>query len=104
MSHCEDFFEFHKKNPKVFGLFSRFAIEAAASGRTHFGAKAIMERVRWEVDINTVGENHDFKLNNNHTAYYARLFMKAYPEYKDFFRTRVVSMAANTLSHNRKQA
>ena len=32
--------------------------------------------------------NGEFKLNNNYRAFYARAFMKKYPEYAGFFRLR----------------
>jgi hypothetical protein len=34
--------------------------------------------------------DEDFKINNNHRAYYARLWMREHPQYDGFFRTRRV--------------
>lgn len=45
-----------------------------------------MEVVRWDIHIQTV--SHDFKINNNHVPFYARMFMQAYPEHAGFFHTR----------------
>ena len=48
-----------------------------------------IERIRWETAIQT--SDPHLKINNNHRAYYARLWMKRNPEHKGFFRTRVVA-------------
>lgn len=80
------FRQYHRDNPKVWPWFERFALEAAKRGKQR-GAKAIMERVRWEAEIEQGGE---FKANNNYTAYYARVFVKKYPQYNGFFEFREV--------------
>ena len=63
--------------------------------RTHYAVAAIWERIRWHIDIETREEymNPDdpdkpLKLNNNHKAYYVRMFHKDFPKYNGFFRTR----------------
>ena len=79
---------FHRENPLVWRLFERFALEAARSGHT-VGAKAIWERLRWETRVNPdYRRKGDFKLNNSHTAYYARAFLRRYPEHAGLFETR----------------
>lgn len=82
------FLEFHRKNPGVYELFKRFTFEAINSGRDNFGVGMIWERMRWYTQIETRGD--PFKLNNNHRAYYGRLFMRDYPPHDGFFRTRKV--------------
>lgn len=79
---------FHRDNPYVYELFKRFAGQAIASNRAHFGVSAVWERLRWETQIVTFNDD-DLKLNNNHRAYYARMFMRDFPESDGFFRTRV---------------
>ena len=79
------FNEYHTKNPQVFKMFRRFAEEARASGLKHFGAKAVIERVRWETAISGSGS---FKVNNNYTSRYARLLEIVDPSFKGFFRNR----------------
>lgn len=80
------FEEFHRANPHVYALFVRFATEAIRSGRENYGAKAIFERVRWHVAIETQGD--DFRLNNNYTSRYVRMFEREHPQHQGFFRTR----------------
>ena len=77
---------YHSDNPEVYRLYKRFALQAIDAGAKHLGSKAIMERIRWQTNVETVGD--PFKVNNNLTPFYARLFMKDFPEYADFFRTR----------------
>lgn len=84
--HELDFESFHSMNPKVYELFKRFTFEAIAKKHRHYSADAIMHRVRWETSVQTAGG--DFKINNNHVAFYARLFMSDFPEYQGFFETR----------------
>lgn len=86
MSHEIDvkFDTYDRRNPKVYQLFKRFAYEALMTGHRHFGAKAIMERVRWETIINTTGDQ--FKVNNNYTSRYVRKLITEKPEFEGFFR------------------
>jgi len=81
---------YHRQNPQVFELFERFTFDVIKTGRKHYSAKAIFERIRWHTDVETTGE--PFKLSNNHTAYYARLFMHEHPEYCGFFRVKEIEL------------
>lgn len=60
----------------IYRAFRKFAVEALASGRTHFSAYMIRERVRWYTTIEWRGE---FKISNNCTPYLARLLIKDLP-------------------------
>ena len=52
--------------------------------------KQIFEVIRWEYDLKTTG---DFKLNNNYTAWYARLVMERNPSLDGFFQLRKAKAA-----------
>jgi hypothetical protein len=80
------FEKFHAENPKVYELFSKFALQAIAAGRTRFGARMIWNRIRWYTAVET--SDPDFKLNDHHSPYYARMFMRDHPRYEGFFETR----------------
>jgi hypothetical protein len=80
------FWDFHQTNPKVYELFDRFTRYAIQRGRKRFSVSVIIERIRWETTIET--SNDDFKINNNHRAYYARLWMRDNPQHGGFFSTR----------------
>lgn len=78
--------EYHKKNPQVWKLFEHYTFQVINRGYKHYGAKGVMERIRWHTDVETTGDR--FKVSNNHTAYYARYFHHMHPEHDGFFRTR----------------
>ncbi len=80
------FWEFHKDNPNFYVLFSRFTMDVVASKRERFGVSMIIERIRWYTAIET--RNDAFKINNNFSAYYARLWMRDNPEHDGLFSTR----------------
>lgn len=79
---------FHKAHPAVWELFVRFTLERIKAGFLHYSVNAIFERIRWESDVATDEGGSTFKLNNNYRAFYARRFMRMYPEWSGFFRTR----------------
>lgn len=80
------FTDFHSKNPAVYELFKRFAVEALVAGKTKIGAKAIAERIRWSVEIEARGG--EFKLNNSYVSRYARLLAKEDPRIGSLFNFR----------------
>ena len=75
--------DWHKANPNIFLLFERFSLEAITNGHKRLSAWLIVNRIRWETIVATTGG--DFKINNDHIAFYARLFIAKYPQYKEFF-------------------
>jgi hypothetical protein len=81
------FNKFDAANPVVYVFFKRFAFQAMTAGRRKLSASLIMERIRWELSIETYSDTQ-YKICNNHTAYYARKFMKDFPEYGPIFFTK----------------
>lgn len=79
----QEFEWFDRSNPEVYKLFKRFALAAKRSGRERFGAKAIVERIRWEYALRT--DHPDFKMPNNFTARYVRKLIEDMPEFEGFF-------------------
>jgi hypothetical protein len=74
-------------NESVVELFLRFAREARAAGKGHFGIGAITERVRWEVFIaRKTGE--PFKINNSYRSRLARLLVDRDPSLDGLFEFR----------------
>lgn len=78
--------DWHKANPHVWMLFERFAFEAVNKGRKRISHWLIINRIRWETNIITTGE--DFKISNDHIAFYARLWKVKHPEHKELFSTK----------------
>jgi hypothetical protein len=76
---------YHEKNPRIYQLICKFAAEAIGRGKEEWGIAGIWELIRWQVDIET--GDPDFKMPNNHCAYYARLWLLRHPNHPEFFRT-----------------
>lgn len=83
------FMQYHRDNPKVYELFKKYTFKAIRAGYSRLSADLIMHRVRWETNIVTK-DDINFKISNNHIAYYSRLFMGEYPLYKGFFRIKLL--------------
>lgn len=85
----KQFLAFHAKYPKVYDLYKAFCFQLINKDYTKIGSKMIIERIRWEI---ATGSKDDagFKINNNYTAHYARLFAQEYPQYKDYFEFREI--------------
>jgi len=80
------FWLFHQDNPGVYRLLVRLAREWKQATGRKIGMKAITERARWEYAIQTTGGI--YQLNNNHTAYYARLIMARERDLAGLFNLR----------------
>lgn len=81
------FWRYHADNPQVYALFDKFTRYAIKHGRTRLSAKMLFERIRWETTFAAQGGD-GFKINNNMSAYYARLWIRNNPRHSDFFATR----------------
>ena len=84
----ERFQQFHAENPWVYVTLVRLARKAKAHGQERYGIAALFEVMRWERMLQTKHNASDFKLNNNHRAYYARLIMNSNPDLAGFFEVR----------------
>jgi hypothetical protein len=80
------FIRWHSEHRDVWESFEQFSLAAAGAGRRHYGAMAILNRVRWHAEIEK--RSDDFKVNNNWAPYYARIFVWKYPELSDLFSTK----------------
>jgi hypothetical protein len=81
-----EFAAFHRDNPHVFEEFERRALELHRAGRHRIGAKAIAERIRWDVMLRTLGD--EYKVNNNRVSLYSRLLIHRHPELAGAIETR----------------
>jgi hypothetical protein len=80
------FLEFDEANPQVWIAFKRFTFQAINTGRKRFGAKMVVERIRWDTLLTTTDER--YKISNDYTAFYARKFVSEFPQYKGLFVTK----------------
>jgi hypothetical protein len=83
---AERFQSFHALNPEVYLAIVEIARDLKGLGFNRGGMKMIFERLRWLHAIDTKGD--DFKLNNNFTAFYARLVMEMEADLAGFFEIR----------------
>lgn len=81
------FKKFHKDNPKVYQMFKEQVYRAIRNGREKFSANAIINWIRWEVALK-VKTDEEYKINNNFSSRYARLFVKDHPEHEHMFNFR----------------
>ena len=81
----EAFLKFHKENPKVYNYFREYFFYLHKR-KGWERVSGIIERLRWEILVKT--NDPDFKINNNFTAHYVRLFLSENPEYEKCFELR----------------
>jgi|TARA_R110002072_G_scaffold127164_1_gene264408 hypothetical protein len=81
-----DWVTWHNRNPQFFTLFERFTNEAISRGHNNLSGWLIANRVRWETNIVTRG--NEYKIKNDFIALFARLFMVRHQQYIGFFRTK----------------
>jgi len=80
------FLDFHHKNPEVWALFRDICLRLYQRGVRHYGARCVMEVVRYESALRTEGQ--PWKINNNHVPFYARLLMTQDQRFAQFFEIR----------------
>lgn len=79
------------ENIHVYELFCEFAIKALQSGKKKISHWLIVNRLRWEVEIETKGtcyQDKEFKISNDYIAFLARDFMKDHPQYGEVFKIK----------------
>jgi len=82
----KSWWEWHRKNPEVYDKFKEYTFDAIASGRKHYSHWAIINRIRWNTEIETKGG--EFKISNDYIGFYARLFHARHPDYDGFFKLK----------------
>lgn len=74
------------ENIHIWQMFERKALQRARL-KMRFGAKEIMEDLRYKTPASMNGE---FKIGNSYTAYFGRMFVLKYPHYSKYLKTRKV--------------
>jgi hypothetical protein len=75
----EDFEQFHRRNPWVYGALRELTADLVQRGRRRIGVGMLFEVLRWQVARGTFDAASDFKLNNNYRSRYARLLDIEFP-------------------------
>lgn len=86
LSHEERFWLFHRANPHVYEALRESALRLKRGGWEHYGIARLVEGLRYQRSFQTTSD--DYKINNNHRAFYARLLMEREPALAGFFETR----------------
>jgi hypothetical protein len=81
------FEKYHAANPEIWEKFKELTFQLIKAGRKHFSADAILHTIRFNTAIRG---GQDYKLNNNYSSMYSRLFTSNFPEHKDFFEQRIL--------------
>jgi hypothetical protein len=84
------FKKFHAGNREVWELFEYYTLQLINRGFEHHSSDAVVQRIRWHVDLETKDEEPygKIKISDHYRAYYARLFHVAYPEHGGFFNNK----------------
>ena len=85
------FKKFHEDNPLVYLHFKYYAHQAIAAGMTRLSSKFLIERIRWEAMV--VTRSVDFRINNDYTSRYSRMFVMDFPMHAELFETRELQAA-----------
>lgn len=76
---------FDNENPEIYELFKKCAYKAQKAGHKKYSANGIFEYIRWKL---IVEKKHEYKMNNNYRAYYARKLMNEDDNFIGFFEIR----------------
>jgi len=79
------FQEYNEAHPEVYKTFEKMALALINKGVKHYGSKAIIEAIRYHTSVT---EGKEFKINNNITPLFARVFENKYPQHQGFFEKR----------------
>jgi hypothetical protein len=92
MSNVNQLFQaYNQAHPEVYKTFEKMALALIDKGVKHYGSKAIIEAIRYHT---SVSEGREFKINNNITPLFARVFENNHPQYKGFFEKRASKLNA----------
>lgn len=86
---------FHKANPEIYEEYKILALKAIKAGRKRISSNMIINVIRWEFFISTKptlfdkpGRHSKYKINNDFSSRYARLFVSDFPQHADKMELR----------------
>lgn len=86
----EAFKAYHFANQHIYRLCLQYAREAKRRGKSKYSVWGIINRVRWDVTIET-NTDDEFKISNDYIALYARLLVWNHPdEFEGFFTLKAM--------------
>tara|TARA_R110002051_G_C8691427_1_gene493111 strand:- start:230 stop:652 length:423 start_codon:yes stop_codon:yes gene_type:complete len=89
----ERFKDLHKSRPGIYRKFCEIALTMIERGQDRDSAYSVMHVLRFQdfspgVDMRP---ESDYKISNNMTPFYARLFHRDYPEHREFFSIKSIT-------------
>lgn len=81
-NNARDFLAYHAENMNIWKKYEAEALRLIDLGAKRLGSKMIFENLRTDPTLNTQAE---FKVQNNYTPHYARVFALKYPQHADKF-------------------
>ncbi len=84
-SMARDVCGYIKKHPHIWKAFQEHCLKVVQQGARRLSAKATFEHMRYENSGGDWEKYKDYKVSNNYTAYFARLFAGKYPQYESLF-------------------
>ena len=89
MSDWEKFKELHQDKPNIYKEFVDITNTLIKRGYSRYSAYGVMHVVRFQTGASMKPEMA-FKISNNMTPFYARLYQRDYPMHIGFFQTKVI--------------
>lgn len=83
----ERFVAFDKANPHIYQALLTLTLQMRSRGVKAYGVKGLFEICRWQLALQTGGQE-EFRLSNDFSSRYARLLIERNPELKGFFELR----------------
>jgi len=93
----DDFVDWLPENIPIFQAFCTEAIKISDIGYKHYSARTIIHFLRHHSALKE--KNSEFKINNNHSPYLARLFDLVYPNRAGLFEYRITFKAEKDSAH-----
>ena len=84
---CDEYCKWLKNNRSIYTAFKRNALRLIATGREHYGARALAEGISLETYLRDA--DSDYK-NNNVVGLLSRHFSLEYPKHREFFKERLM--------------
>lgn len=81
-----EFVEWLPNNLHIWDAFVAEAFKIVRKGFTHYSARTIIHVLRHHSALEE--KDGEWKINNNHSPYLARLFALRYPQYEQLFEYR----------------
>lgn len=76
------FLEYNAQNPHIWLYFKKEVERLLGVGATRLSSKCVFENLRNDPTLVTVGE---FKVCNDFTPHYARVYVRMFPQHRDKF-------------------